>query len=238
MALREDRDTMVRASDSLARTYIIIGRLLLEIPRAQILSSAEAVFTCIQDDLGHIAPELPDDMERLREAMSESLSDIAADYAALFAGVKKLPAPPWESCYVSGKRQVCTEVTESVRLAYLQACLYLESRDAQPEVHIGLELQFLGVMWGRIAAALEAGENDLALEISAQRWDFIAGHLSRWASEFCNDLERAAGTEYYRSLARLTRRLLDHEIERLPMLPPQDVRRVSPTEQYRQPTEN
>lgn len=208
-----DRETVACVHDSLARAYNTVGRLFLEIPTAELLSSAESDLACIRKDVHHVSPELVADIDRLREAMSESLADIRADYARLFAGVKKLPAPPWESCYLSGKRQVCTEITESVRLAYLDACLCQEPSEAQPDDHIGLELQFLGAMSKHMADALEAGDSALANVTAAQRTDFITEHLSRWASAFSADLEGAAETEFYRSLARLTADLANYEVE-------------------------
>lgn len=213
MAITEDRETMARAHDSLARVYITIGRLFLEIPTAELLSSAKCDLVCIREDIDRVSPELEEDIDRLCEAMSESLADIRADYAKLFAGVKRLPAPPWESCYLSGKRQVCTEITENVRLAYLEACLCQEPSEVQPDDHIGLELQFLGAMSKHIADVLEAGDGALADVTATQRKTFITDHLSRWSSAFCADLEHAAGTEFYRSLAQLTAGLIKYEME-------------------------
>jgi len=211
LAVTGDREIKIRIHDSLARVYITIGRLFLEVPTADILSSADSVLASVEADIHRVSPILAEAVQRLREATSESLAEVKADCAKLFAGVRKLPAPPWESCYLSGKRQVCTEITESVRLAYLEACLWQESPNVEPEDHIGLELQFLGVMSKRIANALEAGDADLSAAVSAQRAEFIAEHVSRWAGAFSVDLERAAETRFYRCLARLTRDLIDYE---------------------------
>lgn len=213
MTITQDRETVARAHDSLARTYISIGRLFLEIPTAELLSSAKCDLACIREDIHRVSPELEVCTDRLCEAMSESLANIRTDYARLFAGVKKLPAPPWESCYLSGKRQVCTKITEDVRQAYLEACMCQEPSEVEPDDHIGLELQFLGVLSKRIASAVESEDADLLAATSSQRTDFITEHLSRWAEAFSTDLERAAGTEFYRSLAQLTAGLIRYETE-------------------------
>ena len=213
MTITENSETVACVHDSLARAYTAVGRVFLEIPTAELLSSAESDLASIRGDIRHVPPELVAGIDRLRDAMSESLADIRTDYARLFAGVKKLPAPPWESCYLSGKRQVCTQITESVRLAYLEACLCQEPSEAQPDDHIGLELQFLGAMSKHMADALGAGDSALADVAAAQRTAFITEHVSRWVPAFSAELEGAAETEFYRSLARLTADLTNYEME-------------------------
>lgn len=213
MAVNDKLKTTARVHDSLARAYTIIGRLFLEIPTAELLSATEAELASSRDYVGSICEAAAQEMDTLRESACCALADIKADYARLFAGVKKLPAPPWESCYLSGKRQVCTEVTERVRLAYLAACLCQDPSDNQPDDHIGLELQFLGAMSKRIADALYAEDCSMADVISAQRNTFIAEHLSRWAFTFCQDLEQAAETEFYRALARLVTKMIRCEVD-------------------------
>ncbi len=184
---------------------------MLELPSAELLSSAETELVAARDDLGKVDAELAEDIQGLCESMSHPLADIKGDYARLFAGIKRLPAPPWESCYLSGKRQVCTVITEQVRAAYLQACLCQDSAEAEPDDHIGLELQFLGSLSERFAAAVTADPN-LAQQITEHRRRFVGEHIGRWASDFCQDLEGAAETEFYRVLARLIRRLVELEM--------------------------
>jgi len=213
MAVKENRKVSARVHDSLARAYTTLGRLFLEIPAAELLSSARAELASIHEGVGTVFAEVAKEMERLCESMSQPLVDIKADNAQLFAGVKKLPAPPWESCYLSGKRQVYTAVTEQVRRAYLDAHLAQEPSEAQPDDHIGLELQFLGAMSGRIADALDDGDFASADVTSAQRSDFLTEHLVRWGLAFCGDLEKAAHTEFYRSLARLTAGFINYEMK-------------------------
>jgi len=213
MAITKDFEALARVHASMARAYTTVGWLFLEIPTSELLDSAESELASIRQELLRVLPELATDVDRLCGTTSESLTDIRTDYAGLFAGVRKLPAPPWESCYLSGKRLVCTEITESVRQAYLEACLCQDPADAQPDDHIGLELQFVGAMSKHISDALEAANPALADVTTSQRADFITEHLSKWVPAFCSDLENAAGTEFYRSLARLTADLVKCEME-------------------------
>lgn len=204
---------MARAHHGLARAYTALGRLILDVPTDELFSSAKSELFAIREDISSVLPEAATEIQALCESMSHPLVDIRADYAGLFSGVKKLPAPPWESCYLSGKRQVCTEITESVRLAYLEACLCQDSSDTQPDDHIGLELQFLGAMSKHIADLLGAGDFTLAGVTSAQRNDFVTQHLSKWGTAFCSDLEKAAATEFYRVLARVVAALIRYELD-------------------------
>lgn len=210
MALVNNEKVTARVHAMLARAYTVIGRLMLDVPTSEMLCWAEAELASLQEDALAVCPWLAQATASLSDSMSQPLDEIRADYVRLFAGVRKLAAPPWESCYVSGKRQVCAQATEQARMAYLEARLCQDSPEPQLDDHIGLELQFLGSLSARIAGA-SVENHELAVESAEHRQKFVREHFGLWAELFSEDLEKAAETDFYRSLARLIGRLARFE---------------------------
>jgi TorA maturation chaperone TorD len=134
--------------------------------------------------------------------------DLRADYTRLFIGPGQVLTPPWESVQFSEERLTFQQETLQVRGWYQRFGLQPEKLYAEPDDHIGLELEFVGHLARVGLAALEA--NDQAAFDRAQdgQRKFLAEHLLRWGPVWCGQVQARAQTDFYRGIALLTRGVL------------------------------
>jgi len=152
------------------------------------------------------ADPLPPPLDELAEALRsidtdsrEAMEDLLWEYTRLFVGPYRLPCPPWESVYTSSQRLLMQEAYEAVEACYREAGLAVGDGRVLAD-HIGAELQFLAVLADR---AEEGGGGAQAARELARR--FLDEHLAGWVGRFAGDMEAAAASLLYRTLARVTR---------------------------------
>ncbi|MBE3598445.1 MAG: molecular chaperone TorD family protein [Limnochordaceae bacterium] len=169
-------------------------------------------------------------LEQPESLSEEGLDRLRWDYTRLFIGPARLPAPPWESAYLTEERLLFAEPTLAVRRAYLQYALVPRHFPHEADDHVGLELEFMARLaelslerFGRSsrkrdpeAAGATAGAPYPQLLHDQQR--FLREHLMRWIPRFTLDVEKAASTDFYRGMAMVLRgsltvdRALLHEL--------------------------
>ena len=144
-----------------------------------------------------LADEVPDVLGELRDAVmavdigADAMEDQLWDYTRLFVGPYHLPCPPWESVYRSSKRMLMQGPAEGVAQWYAAAGFVVDHTGVMPD-HLGAELNFLALVSG-----------------SSDGDSFLRLHVMTWAPQFTADMEAAAETEMYRTLARTTRSALE-----------------------------
>ena len=129
------------------------------------------------------------------------LNDLKKDYQQLFIGPARLPAPPWESVYLSDDRLVFEKQTTAVRQFYARYGLQAANLYKEPDDHFGLEMAFMAHLCTLGLEAIRQGEVATAqTHLNAQR-DFLEEHLLLWAPDFLNRVITHAQTDYYRGVA-------------------------------------
>ena len=147
--------------------------------------------------------ELRDALNAIDTASDRILEDLLWDYTRLFIGPYKLPCPPWESVYRSQAKLMMQDAADEVRRIYAAFGLSVEETGVMPD-HIGIELNFLALLYER--AADENGRQSDCMRIDQM---FLNDHLTKWVPQFTIDMEMAADTQLYKTLARTTRNALD-----------------------------
>lgn len=109
------------------------------------------------------------------------------DYLKLFVGVGTPLAPPWESAWASDARLIFQRETLDVRYWYRDAGLQIARLHHEPDDHLGLELEFVGML-------LERGDGDAAAA-------FAAAHPRAWVARWNAAVQDCAETPFYRQLA-------------------------------------
>ena len=123
------------------------------------------------------------------------------DYTQLFIGPFKLLAPPYGSVYID-KSGIMGDSTIDVRNWYEKEGLDAIVKDA-PD-HIAMELEFMYYLTVKQSQAVEEG-NIQDIQVYQQKQNsFLSSHLVRWLSEFADNVQKTAQTEFYKKLARLT----------------------------------
>ena len=147
----------------------------------------------------------------------DALLDLARDYAQrVFIGHGNnayAAAYPFESVYTSEKRLLMQEARDEIVEVYRESGFAVDAGWEDPEDHIALELEYMQMMARRARQALEAGEDETALELLDKQRAFLLRHLLSWTPFLVNDMERIAQTDLYQGLALLTRGLLAQDRE-------------------------
>jgi TorA maturation chaperone TorD len=151
---------------SLAERFFAVGRMLHVQPTTEVVDA----FLGLYPEFG------PVDMDELQQ-----------DYLRLFVGLGTPLAPPWESAWASDARLLFQCETLDVRYWYRSAGLEVADLHAQPDDHIGLELEFMGRL-------LERGDAE-----AVER--FATEHPCAWVSRWCDAVQDNAATPFYRQLA-------------------------------------
>jgi len=151
-------------------------------------------------------------IEKMDLRSEQDFEDLLWEYTRLFVGPYKLPCPPWESVYRSGRRLMMQEACDEVNRFYDEVGLIINNPDVMPD-HIGVELNFLAVLYGKMDSDPERRPY---YRKTAKR--FLDEHLLRWIPQFTMDMEDAADSAVYKSLAEVTRKFILTESEGIPGL--------------------
>lgn len=159
-----------------------------------------------------LSGDVPDSMLHLKDAVNkidpnseQELEDLLWEYTRLFIGPYKLPCPPWESVYTSSKRLIMQEAHDEVQSFYNEVGLKINNLTIMPD-HIGVEQNFLAVLLQKMND--EPEKRPHYMDIGKR---FLNDHLTRWIQPFAQDMERAADSLFYKTLARTTRVLIMEE---------------------------
>jgi TorA maturation chaperone TorD len=139
----------------------------------------------------------------ISEWKPEMFETLQRDYRRLFIGPDHLPAPPWESVYLSTDGLVFEEQTLAVRKFYARYGLESPKRLKEPDDHFGLELAFLAHLCTLGLEAISTNDPDSLAEVLDDQRLFLEQHLLLWGSEFLDRVVEHAETSYYRGAAHL-----------------------------------
>jgi len=145
--------------------------------------------------------------EYLRNLGSDPLTDLAVDYARVFLGagiVGDDAAYPYESVYTSSKRLIMQDARDQVVAAYRAKGLNKAETLELPEDHIALELEFMAHLCHETQQAFVTQDWPAVSVCLKEQMEFLEQHLLNWVPAFCADIEKFAGTEFYKAVAKVT----------------------------------
>ncbi len=207
---------LVTISSNRAATYLFLSKVYeRELTRDQIAemrTKARALFNPHSaDDLGN--PDMRNGVELLTKSVSamegrdlkEVETELAAEYAGIFLGVRQIVPHPSESVYAGSERLVMQRQRDEVLEMYRQMGLDKVSEFTEPEDHIAVELSFMAHLARETATALESKKVPEAKRYTELQKRFLSEHLARWTPKLCDDIQRAAKLDFYRGIAMVTR---------------------------------
>ncbi|MBR2836579.1 MAG: molecular chaperone TorD family protein [Coriobacteriales bacterium] len=142
----------------------------------------------------------------LSNADERSVTELAVDYTRTFIGYgvdAYSAAFPFESVYTSEKRLKMQDARDEVLAIYHAYALDKDESWEENEDHLAVELEFMQVMCSRAASALEAGDEDRAVQHLEVQRGFLADHLNAWVPMFTSDIARISKTSFYKGLGKL-----------------------------------
>ena len=159
-------------------------------------------------------------------AGEDAATEVSYEHTRLFVGPPAPAAAPWETYYpeapdgaeVPEPTSGFGEPTFRMRALLREAGLELSNENHQFEDHIGIELLYLSVLYGRAAeggadASADAGADSAARaaareEALAKAAEFIEAHPGRWIGRLAAKVEAEFPDGYVIRLLRLAQALL------------------------------
>jgi TorA maturation chaperone TorD len=158
-------------------------------------------------------------MQRIRQyvqkhqlnALANTLQEIAIDRVKLIRGMSKRGSrPPYESLYVNEPSQ---NVIGSLNQFYAKLNCGVSETLRESGEQIGVELTFVQLLFEHQLKALKSGNVDKVKNYQSIFQNFLWQHLGRWASEYAQEMERYAQTDFYRGVALLLKDFMQEELD-------------------------
>jgi len=200
--------------------YDVLRRTFLEEPSREFLQALQ------ENKVLELFPFREED-EDIQEGLRQAQKDLAEnnlledqqfeslqwDYTKMFIGPYKLPAPPWETAYLTEERLLFQEETLDVRRRYLAYNFLPQNYPHEADDHIGLMLDFMYRLTELALKRYEAGESDAARQILMDQESFLQEHLLNWVPRLAQDVIEHAEHDFYRGMARVLRGSLRVDLE-------------------------
>ena len=137
------------------------------------------------------------------------------DYTRMFIGPYTLPAPLWESAYVSEERLLFQEDTLKVRREYFKYNFLPKNYGHEAEDHLGLELDFMFQL-NELCITYLVGQDIAALQsVLKDQAAFLSRHLQNFVPRIVLNILNSAETDFYRGLAKVLEGFLETDTDLL-----------------------
>lgn len=125
----------------------------------------------------------------------------------------KVPAPPWESVYVTRDQTLFGDPVFQIRNQLEQFGLQYIDKNKEPEDHIAIELEFMCYLCKYTWEAMTSGNKEgYAKGIYTQYW-LHKEHFSRWLDSFTNNILSSDTSDLYKGLATLLKVFISEDFE-------------------------
>ena len=141
-----------------------------------------------------------------------TIEKLKGEYTYLLIGPNKLPAPPWESVYLTKERLIFQESTLKVRRSYMKYNFLPSNYPHEADDHLALELDFM-VHLAKLSQ--EYAENEKKEELKSVLLDqksFLNDHLLVWIGDFAEEIQQGKTQYFYPQMAHLTTPVLKRDI--------------------------
>ncbi|BBB89587.1 MAG TPA: molecular chaperone TorD family protein [Methylomusa anaerophila] len=201
--------------------YDFLRRIFLEEPSAIYLKTIvkaglmeDFPFSRESEMIGRGVCQVADYL-REYDVLNEKIYDrLRWDYTKLFIGPYQLPAPLWESAYLSEERLLFQESTFAVRCAYFQYGFLPRNYRQEADDHLGLELDFMYQL-ACLAREKSNAQSPEIREILRDSKLFLKNHLLNWVPALARDIRQHAGTGFYQGMAAILDGYLQIDLEAL-----------------------
>jgi len=150
--------------------------------------------------------------KQLETNMEDTLEKCCSEYTRLFIGPTTLPAPPWESVYLTKERLIFQESTLKVRQCYLKYNYLPANYRSEPDDHIALELDFMANLSHLTENFFQEGKISEGVDILKDQKAFLEEHLLVWAPQFAAELEASTPHPLYQGIASIIKEFLQADL--------------------------
>ena len=208
------RNDMVQMATARANVYGLLADVFREAPSDALLSKLREpecsdALTALNLSLDEMFESTPQDQ------LNENL---AIEYTRLFIGPSS-HISPHESMHTEArfgeKKALWGEQTVEVKKFMEAAGLKVNDAFGGMPDHISAELEFMQQLLLKEAEAWTNQEHELGQNILNIQKRFYDEHLSKWVSNFCNDVIEKTGLPFYKQFSEVTKDFIELEKETL-----------------------
>lgn len=192
--------------------YQLLQRIFGNEPNQELLDivtnehTQEALELMLDEDDSHLQAYLGL-LSELRPALSTEadsiLDKLTGEYTYLMIGPHKLPAPPWESVYVTKERALFQESTLKVRRTYLKYQFLPANYPHEADDHLGFELDFMAHLAKLALENFDKQAMDEVKKLLEDQKAFLDQHLLVWIGDFAKDMQTSKTHYFYPQMAAL-----------------------------------
>ncbi|MGI1657363.1 MAG: TorD/DmsD family molecular chaperone [Desulfitobacterium sp.] len=204
--------------------YRLFQRIFGAEPQTEVLKvvtdphTREGLQLLLQED-EHLFDKHFEVLEQVLQALAsepeQALDKLNGEYTYLFIGPNSLPAPPWESVYLTKERVLFQESTLNVRRAYLKYNFLPANYPHEADDHLGLELDFMAHLSQLAQEHFEHDRTEEMKTILEDQEAFLRDHLLQWIGDFAQDIQKSKTHYFYPAMADLTKHVLKIDAELL-----------------------
>jgi TorA maturation chaperone TorD len=145
---------------------------------------------------------------------SELITPLKREYAKLFIGPASLPAPPWESVYITKQPLLFQSSTLEVRACYRSEGFIPKDYPHSADDYIALELDFMARLSASALERLQDADDAELLRLLSVQQKFLEDHLLKWVPEFAERIGVVRGCVLYPEVVQLVQSFLcsDHAL--------------------------
>lgn len=137
-----------------------------------------------------------------------TLDKLTSEYTTLMIGPNKLPAPPWESVYVTKERALFQESTLKVRRKYLEYQFLPANYPHEADDHLAFELDFMAHLAKLTLESFDDQNINNIKKLLDDQKAFLEEHLLDWIGDFAKDIQESKTHHFYPQMAILTEQFL------------------------------
>jgi len=157
--------------------------------------------------LYHLTSDMDKTLNMFKKTINSiiDIQELQVEYARLFVGPFKLPAPPYESVYrIESKGFLMGDSTLKVKKMYQEEGLDLPKSTYILPDHIVVELEFMAYLAEEEALTWEKMSEDKAKYYLKKQNTFLTEHLTKWIPQFAKAVYENSNEEFYCLLAKIT----------------------------------
>ena len=179
-----------------ANIYNLFSSLLCE-PDPK-LAGEPAIFKNLESYLKKLLPETNIDFSAcLNRPSNQGIQQLQVEYARLFTGPFKVPAPPYGSLYL-GENTLMGETTVWVQRFYEDAGLEFDTELRDLPDHAAVETEFIYYLIYNEFSQLDQGFTDEAKLFWKRQKTFAEKHYNRWIPLFCDKVMENTQLDYFK----------------------------------------
>jgi len=138
----------------------------------------------------------------------DTIEKLKGEYTYLLIGPNKLPAPPWESVYLTKERLIFQESTLKVRRSYMKYNFLPSNYPHEADDHLALELDFMVHLAKLSQEYFENEKKEKLKSVLLDQKSFLNDHLLVWIGDFAEEIQQGKTQYFYPQMANLTNQVL------------------------------